>query len=51
MVYVQIMTVMGDCHVHCREPAMIGRIIYESLKLECPVLWTGMKSFPAGGRE
>ena len=28
MFHVQIMTVMGDCHVHCRELAMIGRIIY-----------------------
>jgi len=24
--------------------------IYEILKLEYPVLWTGMKSFPAEGR-
>jgi hypothetical protein len=25
--------------------------IYENLKLEYPVLWTGMKSFPAEGRD
>jgi len=24
-------------------------VVYEILKLEYPVLWTGMKSFPAGG--
>jgi len=25
-------------------------LLYEILKLEYPVLWTGMKSFPAEGR-
>jgi hypothetical protein len=29
----------------------MSRGIYESLKLEYPVPWTGMKSFPAEGRD
>jgi len=33
-----------------RIPVVIVILFYEILKLEYPVLWTGMKSFPAEGR-